>query len=387
MQFQQQQTDEESAFEAVVSVPAEAQPAPILEANAAEENAMRALLRRLQRNRALQEAVRACLAPESLPTKAFHCLLAALEQPLDNRWRERTVAAWALGRANLSPEQATAAANALRDVVEYRLAPESWLARKRVGRAFLRLLPVLIPLFLLAMHGLGIGLDSGLWQWIIMFIMILIGVPSLQTPILLLMVPSIRFDERRSNRARAAALMTLERLCLPETIGTPAWAIFDKDRQVRKAAESALNAILPTLTPEHYGRLDAEAIPNLCRIIDKEAQVFRDTAGEELVYRTLEALGKVGDGSAVPYVQRLAQTGRTTRIQELATRILPTLEERQRQEQAREMLLRGASMPVAAGETLLRPVVDTFEQESGETLLRATYGEGDAVTTEEDNPI
>src|SRR5579863_2980538 len=91
--------------------------------------------------------------------------------------------------------------------------------------------------------------------------------------------------------------MALGRLRAPQGIGALAAACRDRAEPVREAAVEALPSVLPTLTPAHYGTLDGQAVPNLCKLLYPfEAKWTR---------QILEALGKVGDGRAVEPVQRL----------------------------------------------------------------------------------
>jgi hypothetical protein len=158
---------------------------------------------------------------------------------------------------------------------------------------------------------------------------------------------------------RVAAADALSRLCVPETCGVLAGALYDPRPAIRRAAAVGFRATLPRLTPEHYGALDTLAVPNLCRVLQHP-----DTS---LALAALTALEKVGDGRALPFVARAAQRGRSPEARALAARVLPLLQERLRQEQDRRILLRGASAPPTDAAWLLRAA---DRSEPPEQLLR-----------------
>ncbi len=134
---------------------------------------------------------------------------------------------------------------------------------------------------------------------------------------------------------------------------------------MRVQAIRALRQALPVLQSEHYGLLNLQAIPNLCRLLYQP--------DESLVLEVIEALGKIGDGSALHPVKWVAERGRTQQIREAAQAILPILEERHRQEQDPQILLRptaGFSTP----DTLLR-AAQAKPETGSEHLLRVSTQE------------
>jgi hypothetical protein len=170
----------------------------------------------------------------------------------------------------------------------------------------------------------------------------------------------IDWEDYRINRVRLAAIEALGQLRAPEAVGALAGELFCQNARLRHAAESALLETLPALTPEHYGALPANAVPNLCGALAHP--------NETLVLRVLEGLEKVGDGRAVRSVVRLAAPRRLDAVRKAAARLLPILEERKRQETDRRILLRGAACPPEDGRQLVRPMPGT---DPPEMLLRA----------------
>jgi hypothetical protein len=257
----------------------------------------------------------------------------------------------------------------------------------------MRVLMLSLPLTLVSMywtHRLGLFHPYGYrfsladflrrdwrWEWAfgqlkqrLLFTTVLASVPVVSV--------SLSLDRKQNNRVRAAAAVALGRLQSVESVGALTTALYDHSAAVRRAAVPALKSALPLLTPEHYGQLGVQAIPNLCRALGH--------GDELLVLHVLDALEKVGDGRAVQPVEETATRGRTDRIRQMAIRILPLLQERQRQESASKMLLRAAVPTESAPHTLLRPVsAEPLSplQTSMETPLPTT-GASSPVTTQPD---
>lgn len=198
-------------------------------------------------------------------------------------------------------------------------------------------------------------------------------------------------EARRQNRVRAAAVMALGNQLVPESIGAVAAAYNDAmgrlstvaNRPLREAAARAMPALLVTLTPDHYGRLDAQAVPNLCRALEWTDRQGTASAEEELLtLHLLEALGKVGDGRAVASVQRVAEESHSPNCRTLAERILPVLKERQLRENESQMLLRGTLVPVAGTDVLLRPASAAAETEPKQLLRASLIGDKEKRETQ-----
>jgi hypothetical protein len=91
---------------------------------------------------------------------------------------------------------------------------------------------------------------------------------------------------------------------------------------------------------------------------------------EQLVTSILEALGRAGGGRAVRPVERLTKRGRTERVRGKAAEILPVLQQRQRAEQAPQVLLRAAEPVPESPDELLRAASAEADVDPS-TLLRA----------------
>ncbi len=341
-----------------------------------QQNTIQRLIKRLRRNNPVRRIAERLLRGDwqvGFPDQSFQTLLNSLTNQKDYLWKERAVAAWALRQAALDPQQKQVAANVLHKIVmTVRESEDSGrFKRTYLPRAllFTALLtpPLIVPMFLQSRNP-PVYSDLDIFALIVC---IPLSICFAFLPALLMATPMALLSvDSGYNRVRAEAVRTLSALglaqsaaslsvaaCVPYTAGA---------RQVRQAAKTALPAVLSQLTPEDFGQQDSEMIPYLCHLLSRSE--------EPLVLAILEALGKVGDGRAVLPVQRLAVKGRTERIRAAAASILPVLEQRQKQENDPQVLLRAASQDAAASNVLLRPASSTPATEP-QQLLRASYAE------------
>ena len=145
---------------------------------------------------------------------------------------------------------------------------------------------------------------------------------------------------------------------------------------VRLAAEPALLTCLAQLTPAHYGDMDADVVPNLCRLLERaREQLHRNSArATELALSLLEALEKIGDGRAVAATRNLINTGWTAPVNQAAKELLPLL--------LRTAAAGNQSAHFAAERghaertplTLLRPIANPADDKQPQTLLRPLNG-------------
>jgi HEAT repeat protein len=253
-------------------------------------------------------------------------LLSSVAGP-DAWWRERVLAAWLLPRLTLDDVQRAGALRAL-----------STAAGNRA---------VLSPLWGCAGCVMGpLGL---------------ITIPSA-------FVLSMVLDNRL-HRVRAAAAEALGEMGDSRATGPLAKAIrayggakaTSGSQVAEKAAADALPRVLRDLKPSDYGVVERGTIADLCWVLAH--------AREPLALAILEALEKVGDGSALRAVEHLARTSRFPALRAEANRILPTLQERFRKATEAQSLLRAAE-PGGAEDVLLRPATETGPAEP-ERLLRS----------------
>jgi HEAT repeat protein len=350
----------------------------------AERDAMRLLIRRVGRRSVLQKSVLAELGASKLPASTVRALVTLLQGPFSERWRERVVALWALGCADLAPNHRNAVSEAIQEALGHHptrpdlaLVNSSANAWKRTrplaalagAAGFLWAMRVLCPpdsdVVFSILPGLFSVMISGVFGSVTAVVASYLLFPAV-LPV------SYGLDRAQNQRVRAAAALALGRLGHPQSVGALARAALELSPTVRQAAETALHALLPTLTPDDYGRLDANACPSLCRLLNvRRQQLFADhVRTEDLVVELLAALGKVGDGRAIPVVEAVAVDGWTERARQAARAALPALQARRQNEQNHRLLLRGAVAPVTPETLLLRSVSRDAASEP-DTLLRA----------------
>lgn len=277
-------------------------------------------------------------------------LLVTIAEPSCFRWREQQLAVMLLRFLPLARLQRVIAHERLRNIFEMKVWPDYQTLFA------LRFVPVWF-LFGLLLSSLEVPS---------LFALILSAIPA---TVIILPLSGI-WEDGRLNCLRAAALRTCGRLKLLESLPMVNDALFyapglEQTRgchQVRTAALEALPLIASALTPEDYGRVPSDFVPNLCRALYHP--------DDWIVMLALETLEKVGDGRAVKPVARMVEQGRTPELRAAAARILPILQERERLEAAPHVLLRASDAPAPKPDELLRPAMDSGEREP-ETLLRA----------------
>ncbi len=303
-------------------------------------------------------------------------LLAALHSESYVPWREQIVAAQLLGELPLNPLEKQRAAEVLSVIVaDSRSRPNPHGRNRRwLERSFL--------LSIMATAGIGAAYlpsepNMNGSDIVVCLLFCLLCFAPIVWPF------SEVTEDIRFCRLRAAAIRTLGRLRIPQLVGLPARALLDAggirkrigSRQVRQAVTETLPDMLAMLTTDHYGRLDGQVVPDLCRALE--------LADEKLILALLGALEKAGDGRAVKSVEELANDSFTRMLRASpavraeAGRILPTLLARREQENAAKMLLRASGPAAASPNVLLRPAVNN-ETVDHQALLRSGIAPGEA---------
>jgi hypothetical protein len=272
------------------------------------------------------------------------------------RWKERYLAAWALGYAALDTQARALVSAWLVEVVRDRIGSDTggrWL------RAFLRAMVPAGVLSVFSTVGLGI-----------------VG-PALFLPLALALTPlvapfSFRTDAERRNSIRAAAVRSLGRLGMPHAIATVAAALYDSGMrrrpgrmQVRHAAEEALPALAQSLREEDRASAGPEADAILCKALGHPDDV--------VVFHAMHALGFLGSERALKMLQNTARRGRSPAIREAARRSAAQLREVLVRAHAAETLLRPAHAPDADPHVLLRPAEDAGSTDPALLLRPSAY--------------
>jgi hypothetical protein len=318
--------------------------------NMAEAEALYCLTLRLPSSKPTRQLVLKFMGGASLSEEEITTLLIEIAEPSGFRWREQLLAVTLLGFLPLDRHQRASLYVRLKNICDMKAWPDYQTLFT------LRFLPLW---FLFAVWLLSLGAP------------VLLGLIASAIPTIVIMLPASGiWEDGRMNCLRAAALRTCGRLRLLDSLGMVNDALFyapglEQTRgchQVRQAALEALPLMASALTPEDYGQVPSDFVPNLCR-----ALYHPDDA---IVILVLDALAKVGDGRAVKPVARMVERGRTPELCAAAARILPILEERERLEAAPHILLRASEPPAVKPEELLRPAAVGSETEPA-TLLRA----------------
>jgi hypothetical protein len=344
---------------------------PELQADRAELATIRNTARKLPRDNVVRQTAERILG--DLAGEAFtarHLRKAAVERS-GFRWRERFLAAWCLGLTRVPEEERTETIEALGLLADNKLESDN-------GGAFWRLqyrtALITVPV-ILAAGGLEAVVGSfSVWD------ILQAALRNLGTSVVILPFSSM-LEKRRLNLARAAAVLSLGRLSAPEATGLVAATLYDGSGEgsgeVKRASERALPSVLRALSFQHLGQVRRTSIDHLCRVLaDKRAP---------LVMAALDALEKVGGGTAVDPVKRLQKKTRSAKLRQRALEVMPVLEARRRDEQAPKMLLRATATPGALDEILLRPTNPNPESDP-DVLLRPTSAdseeESDRIRTE-----
>jgi HEAT repeat protein len=169
-----------------------------------------------------------------------------------------------------------------------------------------------------------------------------------------------------SREFRLAAIEALGKIGDVRAVARLAQLARGRSKTTALAARRALELLCPqveALAPEEADRLGPEAIPALAALLSHRDDTF--------VFTVLKMLEAVGDGRALPAVERLAND--TTRFPRTeAQKLLPILVAREEAFQERTMLLRGSTDNATASEQLLRAAQSYNEANTApEELLRA----------------
>ncbi len=169
-----------------------------------------------------------------------------------------------------------------------------------------------------------------------------------------------------SSKARKRLQSTL---CSMEDIrvaGPLAEMLEHQDYMLRATAAQALLPLLPRITAAHAGLFTPEQKHGLCSILNSTRK-----ADIPLMLAALQALGQIGDASALRQVERLLEnrSRRFRDVHDAAERLLPALRERAAQEEMRTTLLRANAEP---SNTLLHPAQNVNENS---LLLHPSLGE------------
>jgi hypothetical protein len=290
-----------------------------LEISQDERERIDRMLRKMRSKDPVRHLAVSILEEPSVRLENIIPLVAAFERKGALHWRDRAIAAWVLGRANLSAQQRRVAAEALTQLVIYK--PEA----------------------------------AGMWC----LASCMLG---------LLVIPAILSSASRSHNlslVRCEAMRSLGLLRDPGCLGAVTNVIEETrtawSTDLRNEAMRAMPELVAALTHEYYGLLPMQTIPNLCRALNDRNPLISSCA--------IEAIAKIGDGRAIPAMEDLAKDDAGSPLRDRAREVLPILYERRRNETNKQTLLRAYEAPVEGQYVLLRPAA-AGEGEASEVLLR-----------------
>ena len=296
----------------------------------------------------------------------FENTLDALDTSRTGPTSQSHLCAWLLGVPLLREQDRTRAAGSLHALL--RKGPKSLLmpAGKRMIRALrstgvlaaaLAMFPWIASALLSPPVSLSMYIEGAAILSLILY------------PVVLFYLGQREIDD--AGDLRFIAAHALGRLRATAAIDALSVARLEGNDYLSRMATASLRVVLPHLTPEHYGQLGSDVVPNLCRLYKQCAPLV--TTAENSDYRfaleLLGALDKIGDARAIPVVQQSAHAWKGLALADAANRTLTSLEERKRRETERGTLLRGAGLPAIAEGELLRAATSQAESRP-EQLLR-----------------
>ncbi len=311
----------------------------------------------------------------------FDLLCDTVENASESLWREKSLAAWAMGRADLNEAQGKRAVEALSTLADFKSHGQLMRFGMSGGRALGRMIRFAVKslgvlLFCGILSWLGILLTGAegsplgnLFHFLVVFCWIaaaltlvaaVIGVP-------LILPASFITDADHALEMRGEATQALVRIGRVEAV--PALLRTAKTNFLffSRGGKAALKVCLPLLTEDHASRMDRDAVPNLCTLLHEEAHRSSYHHDAEWMFALCFALEKIGDGRALPVVEKLMLQNKIPALTQRLLYLKPLLEERARRQTAQSTLLRGSEAPLRL-ETLLRPVTSAAPTEPQQLL-------------------
>lgn len=301
----------------------------------------------------------------------FETVLRALDTSKDGATARSLLSAWLLGVPLLKEQHRSVAATALRFVLHARPRSLMMPASKRMIRtlrwvggiaaAITTVAWIVNDVLSVPVEAVGYGL-AGAVMCLVLY------------PLVLLCLRLRELDD--ADDLRFVAAHALGRLRAVIAVDALSAACADGNDYLSRMAGASLHVVLPDLTPELYGQLGSETVPNLCRLVRQCGPHplginQPEGANYSFTVELLAALEKIGDPGAIAKVRQASRYWPHGPVLAAANRTLAVLEERQRRETERATLLRGTVSPVIGEGELLRAVATSADTKQ-EELLRAT---------------
>ncbi len=316
-------------------------------AESADIKLFRKLVRDIPERSVVRECAEAVLEDEEIPEAAVPALCEALRTRSTTNWHTRVAACICLSIATVPTELNEQVTGAL---LAGSLDPEN-RSSLRFGRnsclgvGAILLIPVM-------MFRLGI------WPDLDPVIAMVVASVALLAGALWSYFRSDAMEVRSVELAQCCAMRKLAQMRDYRSVGAVARAAMSNCPRVRAEADRALEVLLETIMPEHYGKLPTDVTPTLCKLME--------AAPPKRAIQIIRALARAGDGHAAWPMWRMTSTDRIESVRDMALRARPIIDERLTRESASAMLLRPAS---SDDDTLLRPAANGTSSPP-ENLLR-----------------
>lgn len=330
------------------------------------------VLSKLKLHNPVRRVVHSLLKQEAPERDAVSVLLHALRFPRPFHRREQYLAAWALGWIELNKVEHEQVRLHLERMVRY------WKAKTTAsimihGLAMGAGVQLPFALAVLSHTGPGVGADPFLLMLALTLVFGFAAITLLSCT-----------EERYRGHTRRLAIAALGNLGSVKSLAVIGQAVvsdfYDPRDGIAMTSQYAvsllpwtLRRLMVRLSPHHYHRLPRETVSTLCQVLN--CCCYAST--EPLAVEVLQALGKIGDGSAITSVERETKNGATEKIRQQAAIILPILQERQLRENAPTMLLRASEAAAIGPETLLRAAQEAPDTRSEELIRPAEESESE----------
>lgn len=314
---------------------------------------------------------------------AFEIFLADLVHTKDKNWRERIVAAWAVGFSDIFDKKRERAITILRELLRNRRKPKHVLYRERAITAFKRTFSILYGLFISSAAFYVVFRDPKPltdWRFYTQMadIMGMMAVMSAVVSVYFLpaTVPIVVISSNsRNNEARAMAVKALLRQNALEAMPELLEGAFDKSEAVRYECRIALRHFLPQITEENCHVMSLNSEKQMGRLLNSTSEA----ALWEAIIDYLEKFGQGSSASAMDNCLKLLNINLPNPMQyrdliAKCERVCAILHQRHTQNNARQELLRHSSIPTTQSYQLLRPAANT-QATPAEQLLRASNSE------------
>ncbi|GEM_PF-3591108 len=310
----------------------------------------------------------------------FAIWLLSLNSTADKNWRDRVVAAWAVGVSDIPDKKRTQAIVILRELLWNRRHLKHVLYRERAITAFKRTFSIMLSLFIGSAIFYVVFRDpKSLFDWRFYTQMVdVMGMMALMSAVVsVYFLPAtipivVIYSNSRNNESRAMAAKSLLRQNALEAMPEILEGAFDKSEAVRYECRTALRHFLPQITEENCHVMPLNSEEQIGKLLNASSEAA-------LWEAIIDYLEKFGEGSSARAVDNclellnvnLPDPVKYSELIAKCERVRVILHQRRTQNNARQELLRHSSVPTTQADQLLRPAADA-QATPAEQLLRAS---------------